>query len=145
MSLEEFKIKFQVEQYKLFETNHWVWSLRPNQATLGSGVLSLKRLCRNFSEVTQDEFADMSNIIKVIEKSLKMSFSFDKINYLMLMMVDNHIHFHIIPRYKNKIVFAGIEWYDEGWPKLPILSGDSTNPKLLEEICKKIKNNIILE
>jgi len=50
MSLEEFKIKFQVEQYKLFETNHWVWSLRPNQATLGSGVLSLKRLCRNFQK-----------------------------------------------------------------------------------------------
>lgn len=144
MTLEDFKNKFLVEQYTIYETETWVWSLRPHQATIGSGVLSLKRLCTKFSDLTKEEFTDLNNIIKVIERTLEKAFNYDKINYLMLMMVDNHIHFHVIPRYKDKIFFTGVEWIDEGWPKVPVLSGEQTSKELLDDILKKIKESITL-
>jgi diadenosine tetraphosphate (Ap4A) HIT family hydrolase len=39
-----------------------------------------------------------------------------KINYLMLMMVDPHVHFHVLPRYEGDRSHGGIEVVDAGWP-----------------------------
>lgn len=76
---EEFKEKFKVNEYKVYESEHWIWSLRPHQATLGSGILSLKRECPAFSELKPDEYADLNNIIKVIEPALMKTFNYDVI------------------------------------------------------------------
>ncbi len=86
--MDEFKSKFKTEELLISESKYWIWSLRPVQATLGAGVLSLKRECPEFSELNQEEFCDLKNIIKVIEKTLKITFNYDVMNYLMLMMVD---------------------------------------------------------
>ena len=104
--MEDFNNKFKTEELKIYESKYWVWSLRPVQATLGSGVLSLKRECPVFSELNQEEFCDLKNIIKVIEKTLKITFNYDVMNYLMLMMVDNQVHYHVIPRYERTIDFG---------------------------------------
>ena len=47
--------------------------------------------------------------------------SFEKINYLMLMMVDPHVHFHVIPRYEGERSACGVGVEDKGWPKVPAL------------------------
>ena len=60
----KFREKFRVEELKLFETKHWVWSLRPVQVTLGSGVLSLKRPCSFFSQLEEAEFCDLQVIMR---------------------------------------------------------------------------------
>ncbi len=46
---------------------------------------------------------------------------FDRINYLMLMMVDPHVHFHVFPRYEVSRTFEGLELPDRGWPGPPDL------------------------
>ena len=43
-------------------------------------------------------------------------------NYLMLMMVDPHVHFHVIPRYAKPRRFADIDFPDSGWPGQPNLA-----------------------
>ena len=110
--MDDFKKKFKTKELLIHETEHWVWYLRPVQATLGAGVLSLKRECPVFSELNQEEFCDLNNIIKVIEKTLKQTFKYDIMNYLMLMMVDNQVHYHVIPRYEINKDFAGTSWKD---------------------------------
>ncbi|WP_421381806.1 HIT family protein [Bacillus salacetis] len=140
--LEEFQKKFNIEELKIYETKHWIWSLRPNQATLGSGVLSLKRECATFGELKPEEYSDLNNIVKVIENTLKNSFDYDIINYLMLMMVDKHVHYHIIPRYRRQINLFNFLWLDKGWPGLPNLSGESMDITNLQEINTYIQNNI---
>jgi diadenosine tetraphosphate (Ap4A) HIT family hydrolase len=85
---DDFKKKFKTEELLIHETEYWIWSLRSVQATLGAGILSLKRECNILSELTQKEFLDFKNIIKVIEKTLKQTFKYEIMNYLMLMMVD---------------------------------------------------------
>jgi len=43
------------------------------------------------------------------------------INYLMLMMVDPDVHFHVIPRYASVRQHAGVQYADAGWPGPPQL------------------------
>src|SRR5690554_6450742 len=100
--LKEFQKKFRVNEFKIYETDFWIWSLRPHQTTIGSGILSLKRECSTFKELNQEEFCDLKNIVKVVENNLEDIFNYDVINYLMLMMFDKHVHYHIIPRYKER-------------------------------------------
>lgn len=117
-----FNKKFKIKELIIYETKHWVWSLRPEQTTIGSSIISLKRECYKLSDVTKEEFADYQKMVKIIEGSLKIAFNFSKINYLMLMMNDKHIHYHVIPRYNEDVLYDNKLWFDFGWPGLPELS-----------------------
>lgn len=140
--IDVFRNKFKVSELEIYETEYWIWSLRPVQATLGAGVLFLKRECPVFSELNQEEFCDLNNIIKVIEKTLKIAFNYNIMNYLMLMMVDKQVHYHIIPRYERIIVFDGALWKDSGWPGVPNLSGEEFQIQVLHRIKETIKENL---
>jgi diadenosine tetraphosphate (Ap4A) HIT family hydrolase len=76
----KFQSKFNVEELEIYSTEHWIWSLRPLQTTLGAGILSLKRECKNFSDLEMKEFCELSTIIKIIGSSLKETFDYDAIN-----------------------------------------------------------------
>lgn len=141
-NLKGFNSKFKVKEFKIYESKCWIWSLRPVQSTLGAGVLSLKRECPILSDLSQNEFNDLYEIIPIIEKVLKKTFDYDIMNYLMLMMIDKQVHYHIIPRYQNEINFANINWIDSGWPNIPILSEGEEEKEILKEILKEIKMNL---
>ncbi len=134
-----FNEKFNVNNYLIMESAYWHLSLRPFQPTLGSAILSLSRPCENFADITTEESADLKEIVSYIEKRLKLAFSYDKINYLMLMMVDPHLHFHVIPRYSQAIEFADSHWVDETWPTAPELGGKALNDKDAAKIIEKIR------
>ena len=120
--LADFRSKFQVDELLVAKTPAWSWSVRPAQATLACGVLSLNRYAAHLAEVTASEMAELSALVGTIERSVKSAFGYDIINYLMLMMVDHHVHFHVIPRYHGSRRFFGLEWLDPGWPAFPALA-----------------------
>jgi len=137
-----FTSKFKLEELQISETEHWCWSLRPIQCTLGAGILSLKRPAESMSELTKDEGADLITISKVIETTLDNAFKMDKINYIMLMMIDSHVHYHVIPRYSKDISFAGITFKDLGWPKPPVLDADVLNADVLMNIKEHLTSKL---
>ena len=100
---------------------HWVVLLRPEQPTLGSLVLAAKSDATAFSELPPDAFAELATAIADIEQALKGAVDYAKINYLMLMMVDPNVHFHVIPRYDGTRSAEGVSVSDGGWPKAPAL------------------------
>jgi diadenosine tetraphosphate (Ap4A) HIT family hydrolase len=118
-TLPEFRQKFRLDELTVHETAHWVWSVRLIYCTLGAGVLSLKRFCPRFGEITCEEAADLQVMTKHIESRLVVAFGAEKFNYLMLMMVDDHLHCHVLPRYSQPQQFGGLEWVDSVWPKPP--------------------------
>jgi len=126
-TLEEFRAKFRVEDMKILENRSWTWSVRPGQPTLGAGILSLNRHAGKFSDVSAEEMKDLAEMIGTLEGTIKRAFDHAIMNYLMLMMVDHHVHYHVIPRYEGTRSFAGREWVDNGWPALPVLA-DSQHP-----------------
>jgi diadenosine tetraphosphate (Ap4A) HIT family hydrolase len=73
-------------------------------------------------------------LIAAIEPKLQALFGYTKINYLMLMMVDEHVHFHVFPRYPAPTRFAGVEWTDATWPKPLDLAGAESEPDVLAKI-----------
>ena len=117
--LVKFKEKFRIPALTVRDFEHWTWSLRPVHSTLGASVLSARRYEPHFSGMSAAECAELSVVAKEIEGRLKAAFAYDKINYLMLMMNDPHVHMHVLPRYGAPRDFAGSTWVDDGWPKQP--------------------------
>jgi diadenosine tetraphosphate (Ap4A) HIT family hydrolase len=104
------------------ETDHWVVLLRPDQVTLGSLVLAAKSDATSFGTLDPAAFADLANAVRAVEQALLEKVVPAKLNYLMLMMVDPHVHFHVFPRYVGSRSFGTLTLADEGWPKAPALS-----------------------
>lgn len=102
--------------------DHWSVLLRPGQVTLGSLVLVCKDPATAFSLISGAAFAELQVVTAHIEGALGQSFNYDRINYLMLMMVDPDVHFHVIPRYAEPRTFAGQAFMDPGWPGPPDLA-----------------------
>lgn len=109
------------------EYEHWVVLLRPAQPTLGSLVLAAKSEATGFGELAPEAFAELKRAVADIEAALGSATRYQKINYLMLMMVDPHVHFHVIPRYEGERSACGITVADAGWPKVPAL-GEAVTP-----------------
>ncbi len=103
------------------EYDHWLVLLRPSQVTAGSLVLAAKSDATAYGALPQDAFIEQGVAIAEIEAALQRAVAFERINYLMLMMVDPNVHFHIIPRYSGSRSFAGLDIVDRGWPGPPEL------------------------
>ena len=103
------------------EFEHWAVLLRPAQPTLGSLVLAAKSDATALSDLSAEAHAEMKTSSTAIERALRDFTGYAKINYLMLMMVDPHVHAHVIPRYEGSRQFEGVDFPDAGWPKLPDL------------------------
>jgi diadenosine tetraphosphate (Ap4A) HIT family hydrolase len=135
---EWFAEKFGLARLTVKRYAFWTWSVRPVQCTLGASVLSLNRPCAAWGETTAEENAELATVIADIERRLKSCFAYDKINYLMLMMVDPHAHFHVVPRYAAPGERYGLQWIDNGWPKPPDLSSGVADAAVLEQIRQDI-------
>ena len=101
--------------------DHWVVLLRPQQVTAGSLVLAAKSEATAFGMLPREAFVEQAVAIAEIEATLRRAVAYERINYLMLMMVDPHVHFHVFPRYSGDRSFAGIDIADQGWPGPPDL------------------------
>ncbi|MBZ6378517.1 HIT family protein [Pacificimonas flava] len=103
------------------EFEHWVVLLRPAQPTLGSLVLAARSEETAFGKLPSAAHAELAEVTAKIEAALTSFTGYQKINYLMLMMVDPHVHFHVIPRYEGERSWEGQSFPDAGWPKTPDL------------------------
>ena len=122
------------------EYTNWVVMLRPVQLTLGSLILACKEDVQSFSALSNSSQGELSRVVVDTEKTLKICFDYNKINYLMLMMVDPHVHFHVFPRYEEQRVFAETIFEDRVWPgPLEVLK----KPELKEDIFVALKEEII--
>jgi diadenosine tetraphosphate (Ap4A) HIT family hydrolase len=111
--------KFGAPQTIIHQYQYWSVLLRPIQLTLGSLVLAAHEPAHEFSKLSPASFTELHKITAQLESALAKAFNYDKLNYLMLMMVDPDVHFHVIPRYAKAKYFNGLEFIDFGWPGAP--------------------------
>ena len=121
------------------EYAHWVVLLRPSQVTLGSLVLAAKSDASAFGQLPPGAHAELAAITKDVEALLAKEIGYERINYLMLMMVDPHVHFHIFPRYNGSRTIGGMALEDRGWPGPPDLaSGQSLPESAFEDLRHRL-------
>lgn len=125
--------KFGAPQTIIRSFQYWSVLLRPAQATLGALVLAAHEPAQAFSQLSPASFAELHSVTGQIESALTKAFHYDKINYLMLMMVDPDVHFHVIPRYAQPKPFAGMEFVDAGWPAMPNLGQVNTTDAAINQ------------
>ncbi len=114
------KFGYPATQVRDFE--HWVVLLRPVQVTLGSLILAAKGEATAFGSIEPDAARELQAVARQVEATLSAAFGYERLNYLMLMMVDPHVHFHVIPRYSRPVRFQSSEYPDPAWPKAPDVS-----------------------
>jgi diadenosine tetraphosphate (Ap4A) HIT family hydrolase len=131
--------KFGYPDSLIHEYEHWVVLLRPAQVTLGSLILAAKDDATAFGRLPPGAHAELAAVTKNIEASLLAEIGYEKINYLMLMMVDPHVHFHVLPRYSGSKALAGLELSDAGWPGQPDLN---SAVKLTPEDNQRLRDHI---
>lgn len=117
--------KFGYPDTLIREYEHWVLLLRPAQATLGALILACKDEATRFSDITPEAFTEMGQAVGDIERALSTLFDYQKLNYLMLMMVDPDVHYHVLPRYESDQTYAGVTFTDPGWPGPPNVGHDN--------------------
>jgi diadenosine tetraphosphate (Ap4A) HIT family hydrolase len=115
------EIKFGDPATRIAQTDRWTVLLRPKQPTLGSLVLVCREPVQAFADVSAEAFAELQGVIRTIEATLRDVVAYERINYLMLMMVDPDVHFHVIPRYDGTRTFGTVAFPDAGWPGPPAL------------------------
>ena len=131
---------FGYPQTLVHEYQHWCVLLRPAQVTLGSLVLICTEDATQLADASDAAFAEMKQVVRDIESGLKTFRQWEKINYLALMMVDPHVHFHVIPRYSQDQAFAGATFRDAGWPAVPQLGEALTpEPDVFAQLLKAVK------
>ena len=129
------------------EFRHWVVLLRPAQVTLGSLILAAKSEAVAYHQLRREAFAEQADVVAAIEAVLADFCGYQRINYLMLMMVDPNVHFHVVPRYSEPRHWNGAEFPDAGWPGPPRLETAMTLDKqqlhaLVSEIARKFRYRI---
>jgi diadenosine tetraphosphate (Ap4A) HIT family hydrolase len=113
--------KFGYPATLVHELQHWLILLRPAQVTLGSLVLAAKSQATAYSDLPPEAFTEQAEAVCLIERALADFVAYERINYLMLMMVDPNVHLHVIPRYSEPRRWERVEFPDAGWPGPPQL------------------------
>lgn len=115
-------LKFQYPESLLREYDCWAVLLRPAQVTVGSLVLASREEAQRFPDLTAAAFAELKQVSGDLESALSGAFGYEKINYLMLMMMDRHVHYHVIPRYPEPVLVDDTAYADGAWPGPPDLT-----------------------
>ena len=98
------------------ESEYWRLILNHNQNLLGKCFLVLRRHLEAVSELTLGEWTDLHGQIARTTQALNAALAPDHFNYAFLQNQDRHVHLHIIPRYANSRIFAGVTFEDQDYP-----------------------------
>jgi diadenosine tetraphosphate (Ap4A) HIT family hydrolase len=130
-------LKFGYPDSLIHQGRHWAVLVRPAQPTLGSLVLCALGDETSYGDLPADAYAEQCVLVREIERTLRSFSRFEKINYLMLMMVDRHVHFHVLPRYEGERHFRGVAFDDKGWPGLPDLAASQPSSMSLIDAIRQ--------
>ena len=134
--------KFGFTKNLIKEYDHWVVLYRPQQVTIGSLLLICKENKFKLGDLSKRAFLEFKFVSQDIEVFLYKKLGAKKINYIALMMVDPHVHFHIIPRYSCKITINEKYYHDIYWPKPPnVLDELEINESEKLNLIKYFQNN----
>ncbi len=133
--------KFGYPDTLIHEYPCWSVQLRPAQVTLGALVLVCREPATRFGQLSAAAFAELREVVAGAETALSRAFGFERINYLMLMMVDPDVHFHVLPRYGSARTFAGVAFEDAGWPGPPRLDAVNAGAAaVIPDLVVKVKS-----
>jgi diadenosine tetraphosphate (Ap4A) HIT family hydrolase len=114
---KEFHQKYNISKFKIFENNNWIVSLRPEQKTPFSLLLTIKSDKNELRSLNEIEMVDLIESYNFIETLSYDKLGAIKVNYLCLMMVDSIVHYHVFPRFGEILKVRELLLKDQYFPK----------------------------
>ena len=136
----EFAGRFNRQDLVVKEFKYWVVILRENVTTLSSCIFILKSGKPFLKDLTGEEMAELSDVHNWFESKTKELYGAEKWNYCAMMMKDEFVHYHAIPRYSKTVNAYDIEWIDEDWPKGTKLGKQDVDNETLIKIIADLKD-----
>lgn len=135
---KEFHQKYNISKLKIFENNNWIVSLRPEQKTPFSLLLTIKSDKNELRSLNEFEMTDLIESYDFIETLSYDKLGAIKVNYLCLMMVDSIVHYHVFPRFSKELIIEKDVLIDEYFPKpVNLLDGKNLNIKPMKKYFLK--------
>ena len=110
--------------------------LLKDQTLPGRCIFAFNRHIRRITELQDWEYRDFFDDIFQIAKALESLFLPDKINYLVLGDLSDHLHMHIVPKYRKSPDWGKVFELDRA---APILLTDNEYEELTYKIKIKLK------
>lgn len=106
------------DRLRIKDYENWSVFLNENQCYLGRICLVAKREdAMDFIEMTIAEREEFFHAGEDVNRTLRVLFQPDLMNYASLGNSFRHLHVHFIPRYSSKRIFHNIEFTDARWGK----------------------------
>ena len=137
----DFAGRFSNTELLIKQGKYWSVVFRESTTTLGNCTIICNRQCPSMGELTADEMAEFPCICKWYEDKVKRLYGCDKFNYVAMMMKEEFVHFHVIPRYSKPVEKYGLTWVDEDWPKGTKLNKIEIPNDVKKQIINDLKNN----
>ena len=88
--------------FRICELSVSVVNLNPHQQNLGRTVVVCKRHATELWQLEEQERTEFFKDMVTVARALNIAFKPDKMNYALLGNMWPHLHWHLIPRYKNE-------------------------------------------
>lgn len=137
----EFAGRFSNPDLVLKQGKYWSVIFREGITTLGNAIIILNRECPSIAKVLPEEMAEFASLSAWYENKVKKLYGAVKFNYAAFMMVENFVHFHIIPRYDKPVEAYGMTFVDSDWPKRSNFGKLEIPVKVKEQMKNDLKEN----
>ena len=136
----EFAGRFSKPELMIKQWNYWSIIFRESTTTLGNCIFICNRECATFSDLTTEEMAEFPELCKWYEDKIKDLYGAVKFNYVAMMMKEEFVHFHVIPRYDKKVEKYGLVWEDIDYPKGTKLGKIEIDESIKQSIINDLTN-----
>jgi diadenosine tetraphosphate (Ap4A) HIT family hydrolase len=120
---------------------HWGLYIYSKQNYLGRCVIWCKREdALTFTDMTGGEYGELMTVIKDWESAVFRTFGANWFNQAFLGNITRHLHGHLIPRYKEPVMFGGVKFVDEEWGQMYRTDHDFiVSDELLESVRVRLQ------
>ena len=108
------------KQFQVYDGEFWYVFLADEQDYIGRCIFVLKRHCGSLSELTEDEWEELHQLVCKVETCLKTALGAALCNWSCLMnnfykqsKPEPHLHIHVRPRYDKPVMLNGSVYIDE--------------------------------
>ena len=135
------------KRFQVYGSESWSVFLSDEQDYPGRCILVLKRHCNSMSELTDDEWDELRDLVRKVEACLKAVLGATLCNWSCLMnsfykesAPDPHLHIHVRPRYDQPVMLNGNAYKDSEFGHHYALKKSGAIPdKDKEEVFIRIK------
>ncbi len=129
------------ERLRVADFGTWTLYLNADQSLLGRCFLALNRPETDVTALSSEEVAELWTLTRRVRQALWQQWDPDHFNYAFLMNETPQVHWHIIPRYREKREFSGGTYADPEFGKHynvgPARTLDATGYDAIIEVLRR--------